>query len=146
LRLYKKVKSSKQDDLLIGINDMIDNDHQDTDTSDAWVNIANRGGLVHVHNSVHKFFVSVERVIQSFFSIRKASKLPANIKGSILDGILNDEKVCSSWSAIGTELNPEDCNMLLKMVANLFVTICSFSFAGAYIELYKQSTKKSLQR
>ncbi len=149
--LYQKVirsSNQKKEDLLLGIKDMIDDDddHDNTDSSSSWVNAVDRGGLVHVHDTVHKFFINVERVVRRYFTIKKSSELQAGIKKNIMESILSDNGVHTSWSAIGIELQPEDGDTLLRMIADLFVTIRGFSFAGAYIELYKQSTKKSLQR
>ena len=35
---------------------------------------------------------------------------------------------------------------LLKCIVDLFVTVCGFSYASAWIEKHKQSEKKSTQR
>lgn len=145
-KLYKKLKASKKDDLLLGLEDMIDREHSDKgEASASWVNAIDRGGLVHVQNKVHVLFVQMERVIQQMLRKDKASEPLPNRRESILRNVLEDSSIRSSWNNIGVELEEGDKKALLTMVATLYITIRGFSFAGSYVELYKQSTKKSLQ-
>lgn len=51
------------------------------------------------------------------------------------------------WSMVGIEIEEKDEGTLMHMIINEWVNIyCGFSFAGAYVEIYKQATKKSLQK
>ena len=60
--------------------------------------------------------------------------------------ITKDSGVLSVWEETGVELEPSAKKQLLDMIVNLFITIRGFSFCGAYVELYKQSTKKIFAR
>ncbi len=76
----------------------------------------------------------------------EASEPLPNQREILLRNVLEDSSILSSWNNIGVELEEGDKKDLLTMVANLYITIRGFSFAGSYyVELYKQSTKKSLQ-
>ena len=125
---------------------MIDTDKLDKTVPTAkWVNIVDRGGLVHVHNSVYVLFLKMERIIQEALRKDKASDTLPNRKQILLKQVVEDCGVLSAWGDIGVEIEQSKKTILLTMVANLFITIRGFSFAGSYVELYKQSTKKTLQ-
>ena len=44
------------------------------------------------------------------------------------------------------DIEDDKTTILLKMIMELFVTIRGFSFAKSFMELYKQSAKKSTQK
>ena len=44
------------------------------------------------------------------------------------------------------ESEDEDAQVVLEMLINLWITIRGFSFAGSWLEMYKQEKKKGLQR
>ena len=149
-KLHTKLKAStnpRKDDLLIGIHDMIDDDHEYADDpSESWVHLIDRGGLVYVHDKVHQLFMKMEILIRSHFQKDKATDLPANLKDKVIASILSNDGVCFLWSSIVAELETEDRIVLLEMIANLFLTIRGFAFAGAYVDMYKQNARKSLQK
>ena len=67
-----------------------------------------RGGLVHVHDSVHKLFSNMERIVRSNFRKDKASDLPNQLRDSILHSVLKDRNVISSWTDVGVEIVEKD--------------------------------------
>ena len=97
-KLHTKLKASsnpRKDDLLIGIYDMIDDDHEYANgPSESWVHLIDRGGLVHVHDKVHQLFMKMEILIRSHFQKDKATDLPANLKDKVITSILSDDGVC----------------------------------------------------
>ena len=56
-----------------------------------------------------------------------------------------EDEVLFAWSIAGVELDDKTGTILLKMIVDLWLTIQGFSFAGAFIEQYKNETKKGLQ-
>ena len=59
---------------------------------------------------------------------------------------MRDEEVKMNWSIVALDINVEIGKELLKMIVEEWIKIRGFSFAGAWLELYKQRSKKSLQR
>ena len=104
--LYKRLKSSttsNKEDLLLGIDDMIDSEHVDMNQPSAsWLNLIDRGGLVHVHEKVHTLFTRMEMLAREILRRDKVDQLPHNIS------ITRDGGVLSAWDDIGIELQRDD--------------------------------------
>ena len=60
--------------------------------------------------------------------------------------MLEDEEVLFAWSIASVELDDKTSTVLLKMIVELWLTIRGLPFASAFIEQYKNTTKKGLQR
>ena len=96
--------------------------------------------------SVYAFFVSIELVVRRFYQLKKATELQPGMKDVIVASVLQDDDVELQWSLLSLELEEKDRLKLMNMIINDWINIRGFSFAGSYIELYKQATKKSLQK
>ena len=92
------------------------------------------------------FFVSIELVVQHYFQLKKATELQAGLKDTLVACVLQDDHVELQWSMICVELEEKDRRTLMNMLINDWINIRGFSFAGAYVEIYKQATKKALQK
>lgn len=148
-KLYKKLKKSSaanKDDLCQGIVDMMEDEMDEGDASSSWTDINDRGGLFKVGDMAYAFFVSVELVARKYYQLKKAGDLQPGVKDLLVTSALEDDDVQLQWSSIGVELSEKDQGTLLHMIINLWMNIRGFSFAGAYVEIYKQATKKSLQK
>jgi hypothetical protein len=147
-KVYKKLKKSSESDLALGIVDMVDDEDELDwkDESKLWVDSIDRGGLFKVNDCTYAFFLTLEGVVKRYFQLKKARELEAGTKDLIIDEAIKDEEVKLQWSAIGVELNDTDGASLMRIIIELWVTIRGFSFAGAYIEIYKQASKQSLQK
>ena len=73
----------------------------------------------------------------------------ATIRTEFLDKLVGNEDVQFYWCIAAANFDTEDVelhNLLLRWIADLYLTIRGFSYASAWIELYKQAKKKSTQR
>jgi hypothetical protein len=59
---------------------------------------------------------------------------------------MKDEDVVTEWSNVAVYMEEDIGQKLIKMVIEEWVKIRGFSFAHAWLELYKQKAKKTLQR
>ena len=110
---------------------------QEGDESNEWVITIDRGGLVHIKESTYILFEAMEKVVQQTINIK-----PHNItKCSLITCILEDDDVIAAWKCL--EVND---NSLFNSIMELWITIRGFSYASGFMELYKQQTKKGLQR
>ena len=50
------------------------------------------------------------------------------------------------WSMLSIDWEEEESSELLRYIVEHWVTVRGFSFAGAYLEKYKQEHKKSVQK
>ena len=65
---------------------------------------------------------------------------------TVVSAVLNNEDVLFHWCMLAAGTDDADATKLLKMMVELYVTIRGFSFATSCVEIYKQSTKKTLQK
>ena len=62
------------------------------------------------------------------------------------NAVMENDDVLFHWCMLVTDISDTDTAVVLELLVNLWITIRGFSFASAWLELYKQSKKKSLQR
>ena len=90
-----------------------------------------------------EFMKSMELIVKAF--LKKQDK-PRDIKEELINSIEKDEMVQCHWTAMSAEWEPEESQILFTMVTNLWVTMRGFSYASAWMERWKQETKKSIQK
>lgn len=146
-KLFKKLKKSVQNyDLTYGIQDMVEEDDCDIDGSETWLNLVDRGGLCRVSDVTYAAFISMETVVREQLRVDKATELEAGMKEKMVSNVMKSEDVRLQWGLIGVELDEGRSETLLNMIVNEWITLRGFSFAGGYMEIYKQATKQSLQK
>ena len=105
-----------------------------------------RGGLFHVSDSTYTLFHAMEEDVRNHLRKTPAHKITDGFKQKLLSSIASNEDVLFYWSMLSADADEEDAQTLLKMVIELWVTIRGFAFASSWIELYKQASKKTIQR
>ncbi len=107
--------------------------------SEEWMALVDRGGLCHVSESTFHLFCAFEEVTR---------QLPntAELKAQFLETLCTTEDVQFYWCIIVGSFDSSNDDILLKMLANLFITVRGFHYATSWIEHYKQAKKKSTQR
>ena len=133
---------------MIGIDDLCCDDDDEDGENDAkeWEELIDRGGLCHVKDETYQLFHAMELLVHQHLTIQRASKLAPGSRPELEKEVLEDEEVLFAWSIASVELDDKTSTILLKMIVELWLTIRGFSFAGAFIEQYKNATKKGLQR
>lgn len=111
--------------------------------SEQWTDLIDRGGLIHISDTVFELFVAMERELRRHLNVKSASETKG-IRDSAVEGIINNEDVKLHWSLIS--VNWVENEMLLNIIVNHWVTIRGFSFTGAFMEKYKQKHKKTVQK
>ena len=115
-------------------------------SSSDWTNLMNRGGLLKVTDDAFDVFVSCEEVVRMFYQKSKAMELDKGRKNEIMEEVMKDLQVMEDWAWVSVDMDEEIAKKLLKMLVEEWVKIRGFSFAHAWLELYKQACKKTLQR
>ena len=95
----------------------------------------NRGGLFQVNDEVFCLFVEIEkRHLLCPFKTNAYMK-----KEDVIEDIVNNDDVLFSWTAVTSDLDDNDlAKELLQHIVELWVTICRFSAADAWMKYYKQ--------
>ena len=117
-----------------------DGDHPSED----WLKAVDRGGLKHVSDITYMLFTAMERALRVQLGNKDASAL-SGIKESST-AICSDEDVLFYWSMLSVNWGEETAQVLLCKIVEHWVTLRGFSHASAFIEKYKQSSKKNIQK
>ena len=120
-------------------DDVIDSDDFFTYSTE-WISLIDRRGLYKVSDEVFLLFRWMETIMRRFLTGRSV-----NI-GKAIAEIMNSDNVLQCWSLICTTLEPEESDILLSKLTELWVTIRGFSYAGNLLEQYKQSAKTSTKK
>ena len=84
----------------------------------------------------------MELVIRKHLSTRSVHSVNDGFKEVVMKAIMT--KMSSSITAL--DWDEEESAALLQLVVDLFVTVRGFAFVSAWIALYKQVTRKSMQK
>ena len=118
----------------------------DQHESSQWVEAVNRGGLVMVHDSMYCLFVAMELELRKHLSTMNASTFDDSLKALLFKELAGNEDVLFHWETISINWESTEASELLHIMIQQFVTVRGFSFARGFMELYKQSKKKSTQK
>ena len=149
-RKVNKCTDALQDKLLCCASKLLKGDQDDSDpgTAEEWTAMVDRGGLWHVRETTFQLFCAFEEETQLYLRglcLPNASALHSDF----LNKLLANEDIKFYWCIVTADFDVEDTDIhdvLLRMIAELYITIRGFSFASGWIEHYKQEQKKSTQR
>ena len=110
-----------------------------------WTDAIDRGGLIHISDDLFQFFCSVEQVLRSHLHVKCASETEG-IREKVIKEVLESEEVIYSWSLVSTNWEAEEALVLMEMMVQQLVVIRGFSYASAFMEKYKQKSKKTVQK
>ena len=114
-------------------------------TQKKWIRTIDRGGLFRVNDKVYLFFHEIERMVRKFV-VKLVNQSTQQEKQEIVDEIVSDDDIQFHWSVISVDLDHHVGEQLLQEIVQLWLTIRGFSTAGAFVEQYKQITKKSTKK
>ena len=109
-------------------------------SSAEWVNIIDRGGLVHVTDACYQLFLAIEHVTRQELQLSKISSMDDNFRKHLDNMLSNDDDVLFNWTMItGGETENEE---VLHEIIKLWITTTGFSFAKSIMEKYRGESKK----
>ncbi|SMN02019.1 hypothetical protein SPONN_347 [uncultured Candidatus Thioglobus sp.] len=143
-----KSSSSMKVAFQFGLDSMISHDDKESDVgcSTDWVDLIDRGGLIHVSQDCYLFFFSVEMVVRMYFRDTTEEEYMDKGCGYILEVVCKDVDVLYYWDICLQELQEEEKAHLLPIVVKHYITVRGFSFARSLLEKYKRSSKKTTQK
>lgn len=142
-------KKIKTEEMMLSLEELLEDEDgigDDKDESSNWTNLVDRGGLLHITDDAFHVFASAEEVVRKFYCREKAKELSCGKNEEIVEQVIRDEQVMFYWSVVANDMDEKIGEVLLRMIVVEWVKIRGFSFAGAWLELYKQRSKKTLQR
>ena len=143
--LSKKLKKSAhplKDELQLCLLDLLDDGDEEGGTAEEWLNLVDRGSLKHVNESTFQVMVAMELELWKHLQSQK----PPNFVHRVTEHILKNEDVLFHWSIVACDWEQEEAEALLQQVVKMWVTIRGFSYASAWVEKFKSTSAKSLQK
>ena len=150
--LKKKLNTANhplKKELIPAIDDMCKDDSDEGNemtSSQQWINSIDRGGLCHVKDVTYMVFVAMEENLRHHLKVSNVSEMNDDFREKVVTELVKNDDIMFYWCMLTLKLDAEKEGVLRRLVVEHWVTVRGFSFAGAYIEMYKQCTKKSLQR
>lgn len=114
-----------------------ENDESYLEYTKKWIRAIDRGGLFRINDEVYVLFHEIERMV---------SQKSEQAKEEIVEEIVSDDDIQLYWSMISVDIDHHAGEQLLQQIVQLWLTIRGFSAAGAFVEQYKQVTKKSTKK
>ena len=106
-------------------------------SSNEWIKLIDRGGLVHVTEECHQLFVSIELITRHHIHVANVQSMDEQFREHLFNMITVDDDVLFNWMMTGAE-DEEVFNEMVK----LWITIRGHSFAKSVMEKYKKKSKK----
>ena len=75
-----------------------------------------------------------------------AKSLDAETKERLLDAVLKNEDLLFEWNILTSAVGDDMGSIVIRKLAELYITIRGFAFASSCLELYKQQHRKRTQK
>ena len=113
-----------------------------------WVKVVDRGGLFHCRMEFNLFLCAVEVAIKKEMRQGNEAAMKAGFKEKLLLLLQQDEDVLFWWATLCAiaDVDNETSEALLPNILTHYTTIRGFTFAGRWMEAFKQKNKRNLQR
>ena len=137
VRRLQKQLDAKDIDMLIESEEATISDANSTE----WINLIDRGGLVHVNDACYQLFLAIEHATRQELQISKVGSMDDDFRTYLENTLSTDDDILFNWTMItGDETERED--VLLALI-KLWITTRGFSFAKAVMEKYRNESKKT---
>ena len=112
------------------------------DDSNDWVSMIDRGGLNHVNDMT---FCAMELDLLAVLAINTRND-EMDLMKSVKQKITVNEDFLFAWSIISINWEEEEPHLLKDFIVDHWITVRGFSYANAFLEKYKQASKKAVQK
>ena len=109
--------------------------------SSEWIDLINRGGLVHVTEESHQLFISIDYNTRHHMCMEKSKSMDDGFQKHLTNMIATYDDI--QFNRVMTGVDNED---LLREIIALWITIRGPSFAKSVMEKYKLADKKSSEK
>ena len=137
-----------KEEMILCLMDLVkDQNPHPCGADEEWTNLVDRGGLWHVKSTTYQLFCAIECQIREVLSVLLKPSPPSKVE--MIKTIVSNEDVQFYWLIATAEFEIDDketLEVLLAKIVQELLTIRGFSKAGAWMEKFKQTTKKPTQR
>ena len=128
-----------------GLLKVKDREGQESSSAE-WVNEVDRGGLWHVEEGTYMLFAAMEEEVREHFRVGCIEVAKERCREKLTDAVRNNEDVLFHWCMLTAETEESHAETIFNMLVSMWITVRGFTFASAFVEMYKQEKKKGLQR
>ncbi len=114
--------------------------------SEQWTDLVDRGGLIHISDTIFTLFASMEMEVRSHLRAENPSLLKAGLKELLTTSVLQNEEVQFYWSVVSANWVKEEADELLRMIVQHWITLRGFSFVASFMETFKRENKTTTQK
>lgn len=123
------------------VKDRRTTDHKECSNEEEWIKLIDRG---HWWTMVftYSLFISIKEE-----SLKMLLHPTSKCKEKIIKAVTRNENVLFYWLIATADFDIDDHevhSILLKMIVELYITMRGFSYAGSWMEKFKQSAKNLL--
>lgn len=144
--VQKKVKRSAlpmKEEMLLCMIELLEGQGAMYDESSDWVNLMDRGGLNHVSNTTFLMLSAMEVEVKAYVADHPNN---FNMKDVLKQKLLANDEVDFHWEALSVNWGEKESKELLSVITDHYLTVRGFAFASNWMEKYKDSTKKKVQK
>ena len=144
--LQKKLKRSSdplKKEMLLCLLELQECENGEYDESSDWVKMRDRGGLTHISNTMFMLLSSMEAVVKEHTSKQLQD---FNAKSILTEKILSSDAVDFYWESLSVNWGEKSSTTLLSLIIDQWITIRGFAYTSNWMEVYKSSTKKKVQK
>ena len=117
-----------------------DKKHIQESNSTDWINIIDRGGLIHVTDECYQLFLAIEHATRQELRTQKIGDMDDSFRRRMEMLLNEDNDVLFQWTLImGDETEKED---VLHAITALWINIRQNSFSKSIMEKYQAESKK----
>lgn len=106
-----------------------------SNTDAEWTSKRNRGGLIYPAEEFHEFVILVDSCISSHLP---KCKLSLDLRNTILDILIGNDKVCLQWERLAHTISHRDQERLLIRVLNHLTNIRLKAYANHKYRVYRK--------
>lgn len=142
--ILEKSKYDSKEEMIMCLVGMYGDEIDEERGTEAWCNMIDRGGLWHVSDETYELFLEIETVVRRYYRPELASCFAE--QKVVEQAILENDRVLFYWSLFTLSIDNSAANKLLKLFIKKYITTRGFYFATSFVELYKKSNNKLLQK
>ena len=88
----------------------------------------------------------MELVVEKNLKTSTSTTSTPSLKSTLQDAVGTNEDVLFYWSMVSANWGVEESKILFSMVVELWITLGGFGFTSTWLEQYKLTNKKSVQK
>lgn len=135
----QKSSAKNKEEMVLFCMELCGDEDGDRGTEE-WTNAIDRGGLWHINTLCFPY------LRKKYEEVSALKDLNETTKKKILEAVLKNDELLFEWTLITTDADDSVGMEVLQRICELYLTVRGFAFANSCLEMYKQRSKKQVQK